>query len=627
MKDVNYDNAKFRQRSLYKVINQTLLTQNIKRDWLSCSTGKFLSLVMLFGLAYLFLTHTSSGPEVSGGLAKNVMVNEGDKINSDGTSGLRKFWRKPPRLPPRLSPDEKGGKNSFGREAENPSSRLKWVSRQQKVKDAFIHAWSCYKKHAMGYDELMPLSQRGVDGLGGLGATVVDALDTAIIMGADEIVSEAGSWIETQLLDRIKHKGQVNLFETTIRVLGGLLSAFHLSGGDEGMKLTRNGPKPAVYLDTARDLADRLLSAFTASPTSVPYSDVILRDSSAHPAPGGLSSTSEVSTLQLEFNYLSTVSGDPKYSLEAMKVLDHLKTLPKVEGLVPIYISPQSGQFSGENIRLGSRGDSYYEYLLKVWLHQGGSENSNVTYLYDMYIEAMKGVRNRLVRRSVPNRLVFVGELPYGSNGGFSPKMDHLVCFLPGTLALGATKGKTKERAMKDNLLTFEDLENLKLAEDLTHTCFQMYSVTSTGLAPEIAYFHTEEYSEEGLDGGNKTSKYLSDIIIKQADRHNLLRPETVESLFVLYRITEDPKYREWGWQIFEAFENYTKVDTGGYSSLDDVTHIPPQRRDKMETFFLGETLKYLYLLFSDSDVIPLDKFVFNTEAHPLPIKGAVRSS
>lgn len=66
------------------------------------------------------------------------------------------------------------------------------------------------------------------------------------------------------------------------------------------------------------------------------------------------------------------------------------------------------------------------------------------------------------------------------------------VCFLPGTLAIGATKGMTKEKAMKENLLTFEDLENLKLAEELTHTCFEMYAVTSTGLAPEIAYFHTQ---------------------------------------------------------------------------------------------------------------------------------------
>lgn len=84
-------------------------------------------------------------------------------------------------------------------------------------------------------------------------------------------------------------------------------------------------------------------------------------------------------------------------------------------------------------------------------------------------------------------------------------------------------------------------------------------------------------------------------------------------------------RYREWGWQIFEAFEKYTKIDSGGYTSLDDVTVIPPHRRDKMETFFLGETLKYLYLLFGGSNVIPLDEYVFNTEAHPLPIQGHAR--
>lgn len=66
------------------------------------------------------------------------------------------------------------------------------------------------------------------------------------------------------------------------------------------------------------------------------------------------------------------------------------------------------------------------------------------------------------------------------------------MCFLPGTLALGATKGLTKKQAMKNNMLNFEDLKNLELAEELTKTCFEMYAVTSTGLAPEIAYFHTE---------------------------------------------------------------------------------------------------------------------------------------
>lgn len=225
------------------------------------------------------------------------------------------------------------GNNSSSRHAAS-----KWRARQQSVRNAFIHAWSGYKSYAMGHDELMPLSQRGVDGLGGLGATVVDALDTAMIMGIDEIVSEAGSWIEKNLPERIKEKGQVNLFETTIRVLGGLLSAYHLSGGQRGKDLVHKGPEPVVYLENARNLADRLLTAFTSSPTAIPFSDVVLRDNTAHPAPDGLSSTSEVSTLQLEFNYLSSLTGDPKYSVESMKVLEHLKTLPKVEGLVPIYI-------------------------------------------------------------------------------------------------------------------------------------------------------------------------------------------------------------------------------------------------------------------------------------------------
>ncbi|KAI3824542.1 hypothetical protein L1987_06005 [Smallanthus sonchifolius] len=609
MKDVQYDNAKFRRRSLFQVISHTFFTKRVKRECRACSTGKFLALLMICGLTYLILTHVSPIHSITNHVSRFTGSEEGDQSIIIGGIGVRRFWRKPPRLPPRLSPDEVNNNKSMAKE----DMESEWTARQESVKKAFIHAWSGYKNYAMGYDELMPSSKRGVDGLGGLGATVVDALDTAMIMKLDDVVSEAGSWIEKHLPERISHKGQVNLFETTIRVVGGLLSAYHLSNSNP----TNKGPKPSVYLENAKNLADRLLTAFTSSPTAIPLSDVVLRDHTAHAAPDGLSSTSEATTLQLEFNYLSFLTGDPKYSFEAMKVLEHVKTLPKFEGLVPIYVSPSSGEFSGGNIRLGSRGDSYYEYLIKVWLQQ---RQSNWTYLHDMYVEAVKGIKHLLVRKSKPNGLVFVGELPDGIDGGFSPKMDHLVCFLPGTLALGATNGITKANAMEENLLTFEDLENLKLAEDLAKTCFEMYAVTSTGLAPEIAYFNYEGYLEDGLDGGNKTSDYIHDIVIKHADRHNLLRPETVESLFILYRITEDSKYREWGWSIFEAFEKYTKVDSGGYTSLDDVTVLPPRRRDKMETFFLGETLKYLYLLFSENNVIPLTEFVFNTEAHPIPI-------
>ena len=110
-------------------------------------------------------------------------------------------------------------------------------------------------------------------------------------------------------------------------------------------------------------------------------------------------------------------------------------------------------------------------------------------------------------------------------------------------------------------------------------------------------------------------------LFFQPADTHNLQRPETIESLFVLYRLTGDRIYRDWGWKIFQSFEKYTKL-AEGYTSINNVKNPGnPGYRNKMESFFLGETLKYLYLLFSDNpELLPLDKYVFNTEAHPLPI-------
>jgi len=101
-------------------------------------------------------------------------------------------------------------------------------------------------------------------------------------------------------------------------------------------------------------------------------------------------------------------------------------------------------------------------------------------------------------------------------------------------------------------------------------------------------------------------------------NRYNIHRPETVESLFYMYRLTKDPIYRTWGWNIFQAFEKHTKL-AEGYASVSDV--LLPRHTDKMETFYLAETLKYLYLLFGDDfNVLHLNDYVFNTEAHPLPV-------
>lgn len=134
-----------------------------------------------------------------------------------------------------------------------------------------------------------------------------------------------------------------------------------------------------------------------------------------------------------------------------------------------------------------------------------------------------------------------------------------------------------------------------------------------------------EKYSTYRSDNFIKLKKIKCMYVVfssqQPLDAHNLLRPETLESMFYLYRFTGDKKYRDQAWQIFLAFEKHTKLPEG-YSSIHNVKDSRnPRFSDKMESFFLAETLKYLYLIFSDDpQLISLDKYVFNSEGHPLPI-------
>ena len=125
------------------------------------------------------------------------------------------------------------------------------------------------------------------------------------------------------------------------------------------------------------------------------------------------------------------------------------------------------------------------------------------------------------------------------------------------------------------------------------------------------------------LEGAIKYDGCIYCVSAVQVDGYKL-RPETVESLFLLHRLTGDEKYREWAWQIFQAIEQHCRVASGGYSNLKTVAKPPASGadlQDKMESFYLAETLKYLFLMFSDDDtLLSLKEWVFNTEAHPLPI-------
>ncbi|KAK0140623.1 Endoplasmic reticulum mannosyl-oligosaccharide 1,2-alpha-mannosidase [Merluccius polli] len=442
------------------------------------------------------------------------------------------------------------------------------------VQEAFRHAWRGYKEFAWGHDELRPISKSYGEWFG-LGLTLIDALDTMWILGLKEEFAEAREWVNSEL--SFNKNVDVNLFETTIRILGGLLSTYHLSGDQ-------------MFLEKAKDIGSRLMPAFK-TPSKIPYSDVNIGKGTAHPPRWTSDSTvAEVTTIQLEFRELTRLTHDQQYQDAVGEVARLVHQLEgKQDGLVPMFINTNSGQFTHQGVfTLGARADSYYEYLLKQWI-QGGKKEPQ--FLED-YLQAIEGVKKNLLQKSTPSGLTFVGEL---SHGQFSPKMDHLVCFLPGTLALGAHHGLPED--------------HLELARRLMETCYQMYAQMETGLSPEIVHFNTHQGS-------------IRDVDVKPADRHNLLRPETVESLFYLYRFTKDPKYQEWGWEILQSFNKYTKVSTGGYTSINNVRDPNyPSPRDKMESFFLGETLKYLYLLFSDDpELVGLDRYVFNTEAHPLPI-------
>ncbi|KAM3610328.1 uncharacterized protein V6R79_002319 [Siganus canaliculatus] len=446
--------------------------------------------------------------------------------------------------------------------------------RLEVVREAFSHAWQGYKDFAWGHDELRPLSKSYTEWFG-LGLTLIDALDTMWILELKQEFEEAKTWVATEL--SFNKNVDVNLFESTIRILGGLLSAYHLTGD-------------TLFLDKAKDIGSRLMPAFK-TPSKIPYSDVNIGKGTAHaPRWTSDSTVAEVTSIQLEFRELSRLTQDPQYQDAVAEVMTQVHKLDgKLDGLVPMFINTNSGQFTHQGVyTLGARADSYYEYLLKQWIQGGKKENQ---FLED-YLQAVEGVKKNLVQKSSPNGLTFIGEV---SHGQFSPKMDHLVCFLPGTLALGAHNGLPAD--------------HMDLAKELMETCYQMYAQMETGLSPEIVHFNMHEGS-------------IQDIDVKLADRHNLLRPETVESLFYLYRFTKDHKYRDWGYEIFQHFNKYTKVSSGGYTSINNVRDPEyPSPRDKMESFFLGETLKYLYLLFSDDpNLISLDEYVFNTEAHPLPI-------
>lgn len=199
------------------------------------------------------------------------------------------------------------------------------------------------------------MSQANHDISHGLGWIIVDSLDTMMLMNLTSEVADARKWIHRKL--DYNQDRNVNTFETTIRMLGGLLSAHYLSTQLPDIASQRD----FTYLQKAVDLGDRLLGAYD-SPSGIPYAMVNLVSGNGvrSYADGGASSTAEAATLQLEMKYLAHITGNEVYWRKAEKVMAALDNNNAQAGLVPIFINPETGRFTTREIRLGSRGDSYY---------------------------------------------------------------------------------------------------------------------------------------------------------------------------------------------------------------------------------------------------------------------------
>ncbi|XP_012276680.1 mannosyl-oligosaccharide 1,2-alpha-mannosidase IA isoform X1 [Orussus abietinus] len=462
---------------------------------------------------------------------------------------------------------------AVGGEDKDPVAR----QRRDKVREMMKHGWDNYVRYAWGKNELRPISKRGhsasIFGSSNMGATIVDGLDTLYIMGLHDEFKQGRDWIAENLDFDIN--SEISLFETNIRFMGSLLACYALTGD-------------VMFRDKAAQLGELMLPAFQTE-TGIPHSLINLHTGASKNygwASSGCSILSEIGTIHLEFTYLSDITGNPVFRSKVENVRKMLKSLEKPKGLYPNYIHPRTGKWGQHHMSLGGLGDSFYEYLLKAWI-QSGREDVEAREMYD---SAMAAIVDHMIVKS-PGGLLYASDLKYDR---LEHKMGHLACFAGGMFALGA---KTLENDVSNH--------HMEIAAGLTNTCHESYDRSATKLGPEAFHF---------IEGNEARS-------LKSGEKYYILRPETFESYFVMWRLTKDPKYREWGWEAVQALEQHCRVP-GGFTGLHNVYQLDSSKDDVQQSYFFAETLKYLYLLFSDDDLISLDEWVFNSEAHVLPIRG-----
>jgi mannosidase alpha-like ER degradation enhancer 2 len=424
--------------------------------------------------------------------------------------------------------------------AAAPLNRAEWADR---ARAELLHSWRAYERHAWGSDELKPVSKTAHNWHAeSLLMTPVDTLDTLLLMGLKEEADKAKALIVEKL--SFDKDFEVKSFEITIRLLGGLLSAYQMTGDPRLLKL-------------ADDLGTRLLPAFD-SPTGLPYMYVNLKTGKTS---GARTNPAEIGTLVLEFGTLARLTNKPIYYDKAKNALVQLYNRRSKIGLVGEEINVETGEWVSRNSHVGGGIDSYYEYLLKCSKLFGDKDCAR------MWKDSHQALNKHLADRA-PSGLWY-GQVDMTTGKRTASEFGALHAFLPGVLALGDDLGR---------------------ARDLQASAYRMWNLQ--GIEPEVLDYRTMKIKHAGYP----------------------LRPEIIESAYILHRRTKDPRYLEMGRTFFERLLAHCRTDAG-YTVLKDVT--TKEKGDLMPSYFLAETLKYLYLLFAPDETLDLDKVVFNTEAHP----------
>jgi len=312
------------------------------------------------------------------------------------------------------------------------------------------------------------------------------------------------------------------------------------------------------FLELATDLADRMLPAFESA-TGMPYVRVNLRTGEKE---GQLNNPAEIGTLMLEFGALSRMTGDPVYFDAAKAAVTAVFHRRSEIGLVGTTIDVETGEWQDRSTHLSGRIDSYYEYLLKSWLLFGDED-------FRVMWEASVASVNRYLADEVGAHLWY-GHADMDSGERTATRFGALDAFWPGVLALSG---------------------ELDRAARLMESVYLMW--TTFDVEPEAMDYTTMEV----VGGGYP------------------LRPEALESAYILYTLTGEHRYKAMGWDIFQRIVRWCRTETG-YAHLEDVR--TKEQSDGMESFFLAETLKYAYLLFAPEETLDFDRVIFNTEAHPL---------